>query len=75
MIALTFYLFNDWFIYQIKEIQNDNKEDKNLTSTSNTMDMQIFLIYLMFQNVLLLVVLKLSAAKLTLGWRNTNSML
>ena len=72
MIALTFYLFNDWFIYQIKDIQNDKASD---LSSNDSLDMQIFLFYLMFQNVLLQVVLKLSAAKLTLGWRNLNSML
>ena len=72
MIALTFYLFNDWFIYQIKDIQNDKASD---LSSNDSMDMQIFLFYLMFQNVLLQVVLRLSAAKLTLGWRNWNSML
>lgn len=36
MIALTFYLFNDWFIYQIKDYQNDKASD---LSSTDSMDM------------------------------------
>ena len=33
MITLTFYLFNDWFIYQIQEIQNDKPSDLSSTES------------------------------------------